>query len=168
MIDREKFFAAVREHFGALDQPQVDGFNNILDEWEARELDDGRWLAYMLATCWHETACTMQPIEERGSANYFARKGYGIWHGRGLVQITWEKNYNKFGITKPEDALTWPAALNVMFEGMTKGMFTGRELSDYFSMRTDDPVHARRIINGLDKAVVIAGYHRALLGALTA
>ena len=166
MIDRETFFGGVRLHFGSLNETQVQGFEEILGEWENRELEDERWLAYMLATCWHETATKMQPIREMGSEAYLKRKPYYPWVGEGLVQVTWKRNAVKFGATKPGDLLNWPKALEALFDGMTKGMFTGRELGDYFSMRTDDPVHARRIINGMDKAVLIAGYHRNFMGAL--
>jgi len=166
MLDREKFFSSVRQKFGSLDQSQVEGFGKILDEWERRELEDLRWLAYMLATCWHETGKKMQPIREQGGEAYLKRKPYYPYVGEGLVQVTWKRNYAKFGATEPGQLLEWPLALEALFEGMTKGMFTGRELGDYFSMRLDDPVHARRIINGLDKATLIAGYYKAFLGAL--
>jgi len=166
MIDREHFFASVHAHFGPLDQSQVEGFGKILDEWERRALPDIRWLAYMLATCWHETAKKMQPIREEGSEEYLRRKPYWPWVGEGLVQVTWKKNARKFGATKPGDLLNWGKALDALFRGMELGLFTGRELSDYFNHRTDDPVHARRIINGMDRAVMIAGYHQAFLAAL--
>lgn len=38
--------------------------NAILSEWEARGLLDKRWLAYMLATAFHETGSRMQPVRE--------------------------------------------------------------------------------------------------------
>lgn len=168
MIDRKAFFDAVREapFGGSLSQSQVDGMTQILDEWERRQLKDERWLAYMLATVFHETARKMQPIEEMGGQTYLRGKPYYPWYGRGLVQITWEANYKKFGITNPEDALTWPVALRVLFEGMIKGVFTGWKLGIYFNLTVDDPVQARTIINGKDKAELIAGYHRAFQAAI--
>jgi len=167
MIDRDKFFSTVRDHFGPLSQDQVDGFNKILDEWEGRPgLSDIRWLAYMLATVWHETDKKMQPIQEMGSLEYLKKKPYYPWIGRGLVQITWKKNYDKFGISKPEDALTWPVALRVMFDGMVTGEFTGKSLMDYFNHRANDPLRARRIINGLDRAATVKSYYLAFLEAL--
>lgn len=87
--------------------------------------------------------------------------------GRGLPQITGTDNYNKFGIGKtPEKALEMATAIVIMFKGMINGMFTGRKLSDYFNDTVDDPVGARRIINGTDKAKLIAGYHKNFLDAL--
>ena len=69
MIDRDHFFTSVRERLfnGVLSQQQVDGMNYLLDTWEEHFGDeDIRWLAYALATAFHETAYTMQPIEEYG------------------------------------------------------------------------------------------------------
>ena len=61
MIDRKAFFDAVRRApaNGHLTVGQVDGMGRILDEWERRALTDVRWLAYMLATVWHETGAKM-------------------------------------------------------------------------------------------------------------
>lgn len=167
-MNRTAFFASVRKSFGALSQPQVDGFTKILDEWERRALTDVRWLAYMLATCWHETGRKMQPIREGGGEAYLKTKKYYPWVGEGLVQVTWEVNARKFGATKPGDLLNWPKALDALFQGMTLGMFTGKRLADYFSGASNNPIGARRIINGLDKAETIAGYHDGFLVALNA
>ena len=62
MIDREIFFNAVRDELfsGAMQQVQVDGMSVILAVWEYQgggtPMTDDRWLAYMLATTYHETA----------------------------------------------------------------------------------------------------------------
>lgn len=169
-MNRTTFFAyARRAPFGGrLSQAQVDGINQILDEWESRGLRDDRWLAYLLATTFHETAATMQPVRERGGEAYLRSKKYYPWVGEGLVQVTWEANHRKFGATKPGQLMTWPIALRALFDGMTKGMFTGKKLADFFSATTDDPVNARRIVNGTDKAKLIAGYHRNFLDAIKA
>ena len=66
MINRETFYTSVREQFGKLNQLQVAGFNAILENVPANMLP--AQLAYCLATAWHETAATMQPIEEIGKA----------------------------------------------------------------------------------------------------
>ncbi len=166
MIDRAHFFEGVRKSFGKLKTSQVDGFLRILDEWERRGLTDKRWLAYMLATCWHESACTMRPISERGSKAYLERKPYWPWIGEGLVQVTWEANARKFGAESPGDLLEWPLALRALFDGMLKGMFTGKRLDQYFNARRDDPVAARRIINGQDRATKISRFHSSFLKAL--
>lgn len=68
MLNRKHFYDSVRESLfgGTLLQQQVAGMEAILREWEAQQLTDRRWLAYMLGTTYHETAKTMQPIEEYG------------------------------------------------------------------------------------------------------
>ncbi len=118
LVDRVFFFRAVRGGLfgGRLEQLQVDGLGALLDGWERRHAGgDPRWLAYALATAYHETALTMQPIDERGSAARFERlygptgqrpqraarlgntaAGDGArYHGRGFVQLTWKSNYLK-------------------------------------------------------------------------
>src|SRR5688572_30427569 len=129
MINRGRFYAIVREKlFRKLAQGQVQGCEAVLDEAERRGLPDHRWLAYMFATDYHETAYTMQAIRE-----YSQGKGrkYGIpvngkvYFGRGLVQLTWDYNYKKMGellkvdlLEKPDLALDLPIAVQIMFEGM--------------------------------------------------
>ncbi len=183
MIDRKSFFKAVRLHFGKLNQSQVDGFEAILDAWEKAALTDLRWLAYMLATAWHETDKKMQAIREygRGKGRAYGKKdpATGVaYYGRGLVQLTWAENYKKMGkilgiplYDFPDFALQLEVAVAIMFEGMTtgksfKGDFTGKSLENYFNQKVDDPVGARRIINGTDRAKLIAGHHNKFLGAL--
>jgi len=168
MIDRKTFFDHIREHLfgGFMSGSQVSGVSNILDEWERRGLNDMRHLAYMLATVFHETGKAMQPIREGGGDSYLKSKPYFPWYGRGLIQCTWETNFAKFGCASPDDMLTWPFALRAMFDGMIDGIFTGRKLGQYFSATVDDPFGARHIINGTDKAGLIAGYHAAFLAAI--
>jgi putative chitinase len=145
---------------GRLTAGQVEGVSKILafrdQMWPGMSDDE---LAYVLATTVHETAHTMQPITERGSQKYLRSKPYWPWIGRGLVQITWERNYKLFRIDNPDDALKWPVALDVMFRGMVKGMFTGKKLADYIVPgRKPNYIGARRIINGTDRAKLVAGY----------
>lgn len=177
MIDRTFFFSKIRPLFGGrMTQEQVDGCNAILTEWDRRHLTDLRHLAYMLATVFHETARTMQPIREFGRGK---GKRYGTtFYGRGYVQLTWRANYRRMGEllgvpleTKPDLALDERIATQILFEGMLraesfKGDFTGKSLEDYFNATADDPVNARRIINGTDKAGLIARHHNAFLAAL--
>lgn len=164
-MNRASFFAAVRvsPFGGSLSQPQVDGLNAILDEWDKRKLTDVRWLAYMLATTFHETAQTMQPIREFGRGK---GKQYGtIYYGRGFVQLTWEDNYRKMSaivavdlVARPDRALEMPIAAAIMFDGMIRGLFTGKKLADYINSGFCDYQQARRIINGTDRAMTIVGY----------
>jgi putative chitinase len=166
----------------------------MLDEWHLQKHTDLRWLAYIMATVFHETARTMQPIEEFGKGKNYdygkkLKRGRGrghripytrpdkIYYGRGHVQLTWYENYETMGrllgldlLNKPELALEMEVSIKILFEGMLKGNsnfgdFTGRCLEQYFNDTTDDPIGARRVVNGLDKAELIAGYyHHFLIG----
>ena len=177
MIDRKRFFDLVRvsPFGGSLAQEQVDGLTVLLDVFE-RDYNwpDARWLAYALATTFHETAQTMQPIVERGSASYLRGKAYWPYIGRGYVQLTWDYNYRKMSaklgvelMAPNEDrALDPQIAAKILFVGMRDGDFTGKKLADYFSANVDDPLAARRIINGNDRAQLVAGYYDLFLHAL--
>jgi len=171
-MNMQYFFDRVRRSVfgGKLTQKQVDGLSRILayrdEKWPKMSDDE---LAYLLATVVHETAFTMQPIREMGSPAYFKTKRYAPkWIGRGLIQITWKYNYEKFGIADdPDAALRWPASLDIAFRGMIFGMFTGKKLADYIKPgKTPDYVGARRIINGTDRARLIAGYALSFQDAL--
>lgn len=196
MINRVTFYAYVRKapFGGRLTPQQQDGLEKILTYWEQNYPEsDIRWLAYGLATVFIETGYRMQPIKETVQINHkdwnpsdkevirrldkaFAAGRLGqvrspYWRtghfGRGLVQITHEDNYKKFGISNLDQALEWSVALRVMFDGMTKGMFAkGQTLQRYFNDKIEDPRGARRIINGTDKAGLIADYYTNFLGAL--
>jgi putative chitinase len=169
LINKEVFFSYVRRNpfGGRLTPQQVDGLSRILDYWEAHyRTRDIRWLAYCLATAYHETAHTMQPVREMGGEKYLRSKKYYPWVGEGLVQVTWEENHRKFGATKPGQLMTWEKALPALFEGMIHGKFTGHRLSQYFAGEKEDARGARQIVNGTDKAGLIKDYYTAFLGAL--
>lgn len=180
MINRDFFFFNSKKILfnGKFRQSQVDGLNAILNEWEKNySSKDDRWLAYMLATAHHETDRRIQPIEEYGKGK---GRPYGknikmnetryndtanLFYGRGFVQLTWYENYQKAGaklglnlIKNPEKTLELPVATKIMFLGMMEGWFTGKKLSQYFNSTTEDVYNARRIINGTDKANLIADY----------
>ncbi len=180
MFDRAIFFAAARRRPFAnrLKQFQVDGLNALLDEAARRGLVDPRQLAYVLATAHHETAATMQPIREIGRG---AGRAYGardpqtgkVYYGRGYVQLTWRENYRRLGdllgvdlVADPDRALEPRLAAAILFEGMTRGLFTGRALGEFFTASRCDWRGARRIVNGTDRAEAIAelarSYHTAL------
>ena len=191
-MNRQVFFDEIRHSLFSdrITQSQVKGINFKLTAWERSGLTDIRWLAYMLATSYHETAQTMQPIEEYGKGRgkpygqklRHDRKPYTfpdkLYYGRGDVQLTWYENYEAMGkllgiplLEQPELALKPDISAQIMIEGMTRGKsnrgdFTGVSLENYFNATKDDPVHARRIINGLDKANLIATYHNKFLTAI--
>lgn len=177
-MKRKVFYDAIRAKLfgGELVQTQVDGIEAVLNEWDRRGLKDLRWLAYMLATDKHETNATMQAVREAYWLPEEWRRThlrYYPFYGRGLVQLTWEANYRALSsivgddlVQKPDLALDLKHAVQIMFHGMENGIFTGRKLGDYFNATTDDPVNARRIINGTDKAALVAAYHYDFLTAL--
>ena len=184
--DRKTFFDSIRSNLPAnrsLSQTQVDGFNILLDEAEKRNLDTD-WVAYILATVWWETDYTMQPIKEGGGDAYLRSKKYFPYYGRGYVQLTWSYNYKIMGnwigvdlVNNPDLALKPDIATKVLFEGMIRGMFTAKKLSDYIapdSIKDSDEkdyqefLRARAIVNGTDKAAEIAKYAIAIDHALTA
>lgn len=182
-FDRDIYFGVVRERLfdGALEQIHVDGQNVILAVWEygagGTPMTDMRWLSYMLATTYHETAYRMWPITEYGSDSYLQGKDYWPYIGRGFVMLTWEDNYRKASaalgliderdmVAHPDMALDSLIATRCLFRGMAEGWYTGRKLGQYFDDDTDDPINARQIINGNDDDTLIASYYDDFLLAL--
>lgn len=158
--------------------------------------NDLRKLAYILATDWHEGNKTMQPIKEFGGNAYFVKRYWENkkiakqlgnlsaqdainFCGKGKPQLTGRTNYTRMAkllgydlVNKPNLMLTMKIATEVMFEGMLtgrsfKGDFTGKHLNNYFNATTNDPLGARKIVNGIDKAELIADYHYKFLRCLT-
>lgn len=162
-LNRDKFFAGYRSAVASLNQPQTDGLNFLLGKLEQDSFSLNQ-AAYILATVDHETEHTFQPVKEkRDRANSSRRANQDrYWltgfYGRGYVQITWEKNYAKFGIADtPDKALEPETAYMILSRGMREGLFTGKKLSDFiYDGRSLDYFNARTIINGHDKAQEIA------------
>ena len=182
-FDRDAYFDIVRSSLfeGALSQVQVDGQNLILaifeNQYGGTPMTDKRWLAYMLATVYHETQYQMWPNTELGSDEYLQAKSYYPYIGRGYVHLTWEENYRNASaalgliedrdlVAHPELALDSLIATRIMFRGMAEGWFTGAKLGQFFNEKEDNPVDARTIINGHDCDTKIAGYHNEFLTAL--
>ncbi len=86
------------------------------------------------------------------------------FRGRGLAQITGRANYAKWGIeNSPDRALQLPMAATILFDGLEKGRFTGKKVSDfkdYKSMRAT--VNADGQLNGATIAGYAEMYEKAL------
>lgn len=189
----QTFLDNVTDDFHSLTgQKPIAGMKAIVEGFE-EHLPGGdlRWLAYMLATAFHETAATMEPVREAFWLSENWRKThlpYYPYYGRGYVQLTHEDNYKKAGddigvnlVGTPDLAMDPSHAAHIMFTGMTEGWFRAdshgqHTLTRYFSDDVDDPVGARNIINGKENkivggqpttvAAIIAGYHAIFLHAL--
>jgi predicted chitinase len=160
IIDRKVFFGRIRSSLfgGRLSWPQVEGMEAILDGWgkvpisartEAGGMDA---LAYVLATAFHETAATMQPVREtkaptdaeairRLEAAFAAgrlgstRTAYWrpdadgkCWLGRGLVQLTHKRNYEAMSAVTGIDLVAAPdcaMAMDVAVTILVEGMRAG-------------------------------------------
>ena len=194
-MDKAAFFAAVRQGIlgPTLSPEEVSGCEAIMDAMAGLPRS---WCAYALATAYHETAHTMQPISEFGGPAYFTRM-YDItgqrptmarkhgntepgdgprYRGRGYVQLTWKVNYAKAGaklgvdlVGHPEIAMRPDIAAKIMRDGMVEGWFTGKALRHYLEgpfATLAQYQSARRIINGTDKSALIAGYAMQFESAL--
>lgn len=160
MRNPDGFYDAIRKSklFGpTFSSSEFNGIQEIVKDCEA-----AKWpipyIAYALATAYHETAGTMQPIKEYGGPSYFTKlydiKGQNPararrmgnvnpgdgpkYCGRGYVQLTWYINYLKAEkelgqplTTNPDLALKADIASDIMIKGMEEGWFTGKKLSDY-------------------------------------
>lgn len=182
-LDREFFFEQVTARLHndhPLIAPTAAGYEAVLDYWEKHaSTADDRHLAYILATAYHESARTMQPIREFGEGH---GRPYGVrdpetghvYYGRGLVQLTWRHNYARMSaevgvnlVADPDRALDPDVSVAILVNGMKRGLFTGKSLFDYFDAERAQWFEARRIVNGLDQAERIATIGKVFYGALS-
>jgi putative chitinase len=184
--DAGKFYLSAHGAFGLLRQPQVDGINVLLQAFAVASWPIS-WAAYGLATAWHETNQKMEPVEEafflgdKAGDSYRRKLRYFPHYGRGYVQLTWERNYrtadhalglNGALVTNPDLALEPDIAARVMVKGMEAGFFSGVKLADYLPSTgralPSQFEQARHIINGTDKAALVASYATKFQAALQA
>ena len=169
------FYDSLRDDFGRLAVNQVAGIEFLLKATEGLPL---RHRAYVLATAWHETGPAssdlhMTPRREiwgptPAQKRYEGRADLGNtqpgdgkrFMGRGYVQITGRANYNRAStivgrdlVSNPDLTMDPDFAAKIIVHGMVHGWFTGRKMSDF-----DSYVNMRRVVNGTDKAALIAGY----------
>lgn len=159
-----------------LSQEEVEGCNALLAAMEDSPL---AFCAYALATAYHETAATMQPVREAFWLSENWRRSnlrYYPWYGRGYVQLTWDTNYKRADdelglggalMKKLDLAMDPNVAARIMRRGMQEGWFAGdrsgrhnfkRHLPHSGPADIEQFKSARRIINGIDKNVLVARY----------
>ena len=116
-----------------------------------------------------------QYTEEIGGAN----TRYAPYYGRGLIQITWRDNYERFGKFFGQDFVTnvdlvkqlkWAIPIAV---GGTTGangcpLFTGVKMSDFGGGASFDFVGSRKTVNGTDKDQLVAAESRNWLAKIKA
>jgi hypothetical protein len=129
----------------------------------AREMGLGltTQIAYILATGQWETNHTFEPVKEAYWLSETWRRNnlhYYPFYGRGLVQLTWKRNYEMYRdildvdmVNKPDLALDARVSLFVIVHGFKTGTFTTRKLSEFVDEEKTDYKNARRCINGQDR-----------------
>lgn len=179
-MNRAVFFDAIRPMFGGLSADQVRGLEILLAAVDGLPV---RHQAYVLATAYHETAATMQPVRETLAKTdaeaarrlerawkagklpwvktpYWRADNGKYWFGRGYVQLTHKANYERAGkrmgvdlVADPSAAMSPMLAARIIVQGMSEGWFTGVKMSDCATYRD-----MRKVVNGMDRADMIAGY----------
>ncbi|PSH64649.1 glycoside hydrolase family 19 protein [Phyllobacterium sophorae] len=172
-MDLSRFYDAIRSKL-KLTNANVRGFDFLISYGLNSEVPRNH-LAYILATTWHETAFTMQPIREYGDTKYFT-KMYDIngsrpekakelgnlapgdgakYCGRGYVQLTGKSNYAKASkllgidfVTHPEKVMEPEYASQILFAGMEFGWFTGKKLDDFIDTIDESDVEDGREFEG--------------------
>jgi hypothetical protein len=129
-MNRAVFFDAIRPLFGGLSTDQVRGLEILLAAVDGLPV---RHQAYVLATAYHETAATMQPVRETLAKTdaeaarrlerawkagklswvktpYWRADNGKYWIGRGYVQLTHKVNYERAGKRMGVDLVADPSA----------------------------------------------------------
>ncbi|MFZ1875127.1 MAG: hypothetical protein WAU54_20465 [Chania sp.] len=99
---------------------------------------------------------------ERAVLNHNRSDGDGYkYRGRGLIQLTWKINYEKFMrvtgidiVNNPDACLEINTAVSIMMKGMRDGEFRGgNSLDVYLGEGRNDYYNARLIINGYSNGI---------------
>lgn len=191
LIDKKIFFDEYRQHLdvdGKLTQTEVYSLDFFLDmtNKNIKYFTTEQW-AYVYATVFHETAHTFAPVKEAFNRSEEWRKlnlRYYPYYGRGYVQLTWRVNYERYTkilkedlkvtINKRDDFMIPNIAFFVLRHGMKHGNFTGRSIDEFINSDSDvtNPTdrsfrNARTVINGRDRADVIADHAKEFYRILT-
>ena len=128
-MDRKAFYDSIRDSLfnGSLSVSQVAGLERLLNVWEQYYAKDGHRdeLAYDLATSYHETAATMQPITELGGRSYFNKYEPGTALGARL------------GNTQPGDGYRFRGEGDVQNTGRRNAAYSSRKLNEAFGLNVD-------------------------------
>lgn len=205
-MNRAAFYAALRRRksgvFGtSISQEQVNGMEGILDAFMTHGDERAKTLAYAFATAYHETGRKMVPVREgfaatdaqarkrvaqlarqNGPKSAVARYAkpqppFGhVYYGRGQVQLTWKKNYERSSadagvdlVADPDQALDPVIGARILIRGLLDGRWNGKGFGiQHYLPKTgkDDLKGARRTVNITDKWQQIGGYYKAFLGAI--
>ena len=172
MVNRKVFFDLYRSNLdpnNKIDQKELSAIDLFLTMFEKDfcMFSVNQW-AYIFATTFHETASTFLPIKEAYWLSEDWRKKnlrYYPYYGRGFVQITWKENYSAYSkklnvdfVKNPDLIMNQSYSWFVLVDGFKYGVFTGKKMIDYINDKKTDYIGARKIINGTDKASLIAGY----------
>ena len=154
-VNEKLFFEKVRKilHRRGMTDIQFQTYKQIINYWNDNPgMSDRRWLAYVMATAYHETQ--LRPVREGFKTSDAAARKHVRWmynkriitlpyhradrttghvyYGRGYVQLTWAANYKKMGraigmgdklYRNPDLVLDPDIASKVLFVGMLKGHF---------------------------------------------
>jgi len=209
----KRFYDIVRPLFGTMTQTHIDSMELIIDECRTQRVNR-QGSASVLATTFHETNKTMEPVEENlnysagglratfpkyftvAQSKAYARKPVDIanrayanrlgngdelsgdgwrYKGGGFVQMTGRVNYEKFEnllgiplVAHPELARVPATSAKILVMGMKRGLFTGVSLDDVSEPATSIPdfENDRPVVNGRDRAKLIAGYAEVFYEAL--
>lgn len=189
MIDVAKFQEAVTGplFFGSLPSWQAKPLQ-LLTEAGVRRNRSINDIAYALATAYWESGRFKHKEEigrgrgrDYGESVLVIRGQRETYYGRGYVQLTWLRNYSLMSliltevlgkeidlVNNPDLAARPEISIEIIWEGMIRGTFTGKNLADYISRDHANFVSARRIINGTDKANKIASIAEKFRDALQA
>lgn len=189
------FYTAVRPLFGGtLSQSQVDGLNVILAASQDLDIAERAYLLATAhhetgrtmqpvreefgrtddqSISRLETAWRNGKLKSVKTPYWRKDKDGKSWFGRGYVQLTHKYNYERASaltgidlVANPSAAMRPDVAAKILVQGSVNGMFTGRKLGEFVGGSKRDYAGARRVINGTDKAQLIAGYARSYEAAL--
>ncbi|MCI5093491.1 hypothetical protein [Phaeodactylibacter sp.] len=171
-IPFEKIAEVIRRSFLHLPPNAERGLRQVYEALKRHEVSDIGYIAYILATAWHETNQTMLPVKEAyfigepRASRYREKLPYYPYYGRGFAQITQRANYERFSelldvdlVDNPDLALEPDIASDILVIGMLKGFSPGAPvLEDFMRGKYPDWHSARKIVNGTDSAKLIAIY----------